>query len=303
MKRLILLCTIFCNIYAEKVLIITHSFNKPHFIEWQYHTFNKFMLDEYEFVVFNDARSSTYRNEVRKICSKYNLQCIEIPQAIHDRPYLHRLPGENYNNSCVRCANVVQYSLDQIGFDHNGLVMIIDSDMFLINAFSLKAFMQNTDLAGVAQSVPNVHYLWNGLVFFNMNTTPNKRSMNWNCGKVNGSSVDVGGHMHHYLVDNPQAHIKHLDVYHTGNLMCQSCRKNDSYYCAHGFEEKVQNNTYLDEANKQFLLKRPVNIEFLVNGHFLHYRGAGWDTKTPQYHKTKQQLCKEFIEAKIEKSL
>ena len=54
---------LFCNIFLlanvlttqTKVLIFTYSYNKPEFIELQYKTFKKFLLDDHELIVFNDA--------------------------------------------------------------------------------------------------------------------------------------------------------------------------------------------------------------------------------------------------------
>ena len=87
----------------SKVLIITHSYNRPDFIELQQKTFAKFLKDEYEFVVFNDAESNPDMfKKIEDTCKRCGIRCIKIPQAIHDKPYLHRWPGESNNHSCVR---------------------------------------------------------------------------------------------------------------------------------------------------------------------------------------------------------
>ena len=102
----------------SKVLIFTYAYNRPEFIKYQYLTFKKFMLDEYEFVVFNDARDNEMRKKIEHECKNFGLECVRIPQEIHSKPYLKRWPGETYDNACVRCANVIQYSLNELGFDH-----------------------------------------------------------------------------------------------------------------------------------------------------------------------------------------
>lgn len=179
MKKLLLLIVCAITIQANPVRIFTHVCNRPEFIEWQYLTFKKFMRDDYIFTVFNDAKDPGMAQRMVDMCKRYNIECIRIPQEIHSRPYLNRLPGEDYQSSCARCANVVQYSLDTVGFNYDGIVMIIDSDMFLTHPFSVKEFMTGYDIAAVPQSRNNdVHYLWNGLVFMDMRTLPNKRTLN-----------------------------------------------------------------------------------------------------------------------------
>ncbi len=211
---------------------------------------------------------------------KYGIRSIRIPQSIHRAPYLFRLPGEDYNHPCVRCANVVQYSLDTVGFKHDGLVMIIDSDMFLIEQFSLQEYLSNYDLAGVPQSRQHVNYLWNGLLFFNMNSLPDKTSLNFNCGQVDGIPVDVGGHTYDYLSTHPETRVKLI-----GHMLIP-----EGYVL---FEEEGM------PKNVRFLLEQGMcNIEFLIRYTFLHYRsGANWDYKPLQYHQTKTQILESFIKS------
>ena len=273
---------IISSILNAKVLIITHAFNRPDFIEVQYKTFKAFFKDEYEFIVFNDGERNGYKHSIENTCHNLNIKCINISQKIHDRPYLHRVRGEGNNDACVRCANVVQYSLDQIGFNHNGLVMIIDSDMFLVKEFSLVEHMKNCNLAGVPQSRRSltnnnvvVHYRWNGLVFFNMNTLPNKQEMNFNCGIISGAPLDVGGYISQYLKKYPMIRLKTFSSNHVNNIGIQN----------------------LSNPFQNYFNKKPHNIEFLLNFTFLHYRGGGnWDNKSPKYHVIKTKILNDLID-------
>ncbi len=42
---------------SAKVLLFTFAYNRPELIELQYKTFKKFLLDDYELIVINDAKS------------------------------------------------------------------------------------------------------------------------------------------------------------------------------------------------------------------------------------------------------
>ncbi len=264
-------------ILSENLLIMTHSFNRPDFIEIQDKTFKKFLKDDYTFIVFNDARQEEVSNQIIETCNRLNLPCIRIPQSIHDAPYLERWPGEDYHHPCVRCANVVQFSLDTLGFDHDGIVMIIDSDMFLVKEFCVQDFLDGFDIAGVPQWRKYVEYIWNGLVFFNMQTLPDKKTINFNCGQVDGIHVDAGGQTYHYLKNHPEVMRKPIDnQYYPSNFI-------------------VSETTH---ENVKFLFSRDcTNFEFLLKNSFFHYRSGGnWNNQPKEYHEKKTIVLNAFID-------
>ena len=67
MMRKFALCFFFCFVVTyqtttkQKILIITHNYNRPDFIEIQSATFKKFLQDDYEYVVFNDVQMKMSR--------------------------------------------------------------------------------------------------------------------------------------------------------------------------------------------------------------------------------------------------
>ncbi len=272
-----------------RLLVMTHSHNRPDFIKIQYHTFKKFLKDDYEFIVFNDAPSDNMRQQIEQMCNKYGLRCIRIPQEIHTYAYLHRLPRERFNHPCVRCANVVQYSLNEYGLAHDDLVAIIDSDMFLVKEFSIRDYMNQKDLAGVHQTRDNnVEYIWNGLIFFDMRTLPNKPLINFNCGEVNNTPVDVGGQMHHYLKHTPEARVRFIQQDYVAN----HAHKSIAMLLNMGFSH----------AMAQFIRANPPVVELYADGAFVHYRsGTNWDRKSARYHLDKTVVFNQLIERLLTK--
>lgn len=262
-----------------KVLVMTHAYKRPDFIPIQEKTFRKFLKDDYEFVVFNDARETVIFDEINRVCKNLGIRCITIPQEIHARPYLYREPEESYFHPCVTCANVVQYSLDILGFNHNGYVMIVDSDLFLIRNFSIKEYLENYDISGLAQNRGHVHYLWNGILFFNMNTLPCKNELSFNCGKIEGESCDVGGYTYYYFKNHPEVRLKgvnnHVDV-----GVCMRYGTTNS----HPFLQLL-----IDENIPE--------SEFFLNFTFFHYRAGGnWNYRSNEYHDHKTSALHKLID-------
>lgn len=289
---------IFFNI-ASKVLIITHNYNRPEFIEIQQKTFEKFLKDDYEFVVFNDARDIQTEHQITQACSLAHIDCIRVPQEIHTHPYLPRNPQDNLQQSNIRHANCVQYSLDILGFGHDGVVLILDSDMFLIRPFSIASYMANKDIAAFIKRTPSTVYcLCPALTLLSMNKLKDKYSLDFNTGVIDGWPVDSGGYTYYYLQQHPEVKLKSIDVLYSHQLFLADrhinrCNPDEvpnevktTFYMNLGFTDKEIN----------FLLKKPDTFEFYLENHFLHYRDGSNDTRqSQQYHVNKLRMFKQFI--------
>lgn len=298
--KLCLICLSFLvttALFAEKVLIFTYSYNRPDFIEMQHKTFKKFLRDDYEFVVFNDAPATNMAAQIDHKCAELGIRCIRIPQYIHNLPYLQRWKGEDYNHPAVRNCNVVQYSLNTLGFYHDGIVALFDSDLFLVKEFSITEYMQNYDVAGLPQSKDKggkaVEYLWIGLAFLKMNTMPNKTTINFNCGKADDVPVDAGGNSYYYLKNNPNISVGRMNLMNLPIFLCSECQ--NAGWCPHNTVELEANGFSPHEI--KFIQAGPWNTEFMLNRIFLHYRGGtNWDHKSGDYHSGKTRIFNDFID-------
>ena len=307
-----LLITGFSHFTQSKVLIFTYAYNRPDFIILQNKTFEKFLQDDYEFLVFNDATNPDNYREIKDTCKSLNVTCIDIPQEIHDRPYLHR-PTESqyapYHQPSVRNSNVVQYSLDTIGFDHNDIVLLIDSDMFLIKPFSAKKFMNGYDLAGFYKQKGEFtgidlpfSYLWIGLIFLNSSSLPHKTALNFNCGVIDDVFVDAGGYSYLFLEHVKTARIQSIDRICLRDVLCTNCLTTKSVHCNHN--TKLLQQLGFNDNLITFIQKMPMlhgnnihrNAEFLLENTFLHYRaGTNYNNAPKNYNANKTTFFNECI--------
>jgi len=288
---------------AAKVLIITHSYNRPDFIEMQSKMFKHFMLDEYEFVVFSDAKDEVMNEAIIDACKKSDVRCIRMPQELHKEPYLPRQPGDPLDRPNIRHANVVQYSMDILGFDHQGPVVVLDSDMFLVRPLSVVQELEseNWDMISFLKGTdPDITHLCPAFMIFSMDKLPNKRTMNFNCGTVKGASVDSGGHTYYYLQSNPTLKIKGLHEIYSYRLF-----GTDRFVPAHFIDKTTPVNEQIiilkelgfNEKEIAFLQKKPDSISFLSNHYFLHYRaGSNYDNQSKLYDQKKMALINEFFD-------
>ncbi len=279
-----------------KVLIFTYAYNRPDFILLQHQTFERFLQNDYEFIVFNDATQEKEYQDIKEICESLNITCIDIPQEIHTRPYLHRpecgrfMP---YQQASVRNSNVVQYSLDTYGFNHDDILMLIDSDMFLIKEFNVKSFMQGYDLAGFHKSccndtkriqhtneIPHIYYLWIGLIIIDMRSLRCKIALNVNCGFHEDIQLDAGGFSTLFLQNNRDASTRSIERICMHELMCEKCLLKKESSCSHtkpllleyGFSKETI--TFIQNVPVLYDKNRFRNAEFFFDNTFVHYRAG-----------------------------
>lgn len=309
----IMLIIAWCSVaYAlpSELLIITHCFNRPDFIEWQFKSFKQFLRDNYEYVVFNDAQDIILEHQIQNVCKVLGVRCIRVPQTNRGRPSNSSLTVSSWRHS-----QAIAYSMHELGFNHSGLVMLIDSDMFLIKNFSVTDFLQNYDISGIQQVRGGMTYMWPGLMFFRMNSLPNKAVIGFSPCENDGTWADTGGALHYYLESNPGVKVlffeqkyrlfldQALKVYIWDSQLtrerkyqrCSSCQKAGKS-CHHTktiLQELNFGNKILDclEINQI-----PPLSEFVLNDTFFHYvASSNWDKKDNEFHEKKTKVFCEFM--------
>lgn len=260
------------------IKIYTFAHKRPDFIGLQLQSFKKNLEDEFEFIVYNNAKFDTdqsYYNQIHLECKVLNLKCVDVQHDLELENYLFNLNsikicnhvGE-YTDPCIACAYPLCWAWKHHLGIENEKIVIIDSDMFFIEQFSFSQLFDNYDIAYVPQSRgKDIRYMWNGLVFANVSNIPEPLKLNWWCGLVKSVPVDVGGQTHHYLEEY-------------GN----SLRQNEI-----GVE-------HIDDDTAKF---QPSNYEYLKVDSIrkvLHYRGgSNWNLMSGQYHNEKTKWLRQLL--------
>lgn len=281
-----LLCS---TLLYSKILIFTQSYNRPDFIEIHYHTFKKFLLDDYELIVFNDATNKEIYSEITQMCAQYQIKCIPMPQELHDP----------CNYPSVRHCSIIKYSLETLGFNAADIVAIIDSDMFLIREFSIREYLKNFDLAGqlvTRYSQHNVYYVWAGIAFLDMRTMPNKNTINFDPAIIENVPTDSGGSTYYYLKQNPEARVKYFDdIIFLDDFFCDSCKESNQISCAHNIDI-MKNLDFSEPLIELTTYCQNYSIEIYLQNTFLHYRaGSNWTGDSSNFILQKTHCVNNFI--------
>ena len=270
--------------------VLTPSVNNPIFIEIQYKTLKKYMMCDYEFIVFNDAKEFsdftnggdvTVSKEIENTCKRLGIVCIKIDNNKHS----------NMSDAAIRCADSYN-SILEFQKENKDKYLVLDSDMFLIDYFNPESYYEDFSSAVVLQSRDKnsdnesyfglynnqiyctdsiCNYIWNGIFYFDMNKITNQNMLNWDCI----GAVDVGGAMCHWLntqVNEPLHYIQHLSS------------------CSWDLSE-IPDNLKNDDKLVEFLLNDPRNTNGkffceIYDNKFLHYRAGGnWRGEGLEFHK------------------
>ena len=154
------------------VRILTFHYNQSDFIELQHKGLKKFLKDDFELIVFNDAKADHHKKAIEKICFDLGIQCVRYEPKWHTKhPLNHYLQktlqdpsvekiwswhakttlDEIAQNPSVRHSHVIDYALEHYGYDHDDIIVIMDGDNFLIKPLSIRELLGRNDIIGFNQ--------------------------------------------------------------------------------------------------------------------------------------------------------
>lgn len=264
------------------VQIFTSVVNRPDFVEIQERLFKKFLKDDYQFNVVDDSLDDEISLEFKTICEKYNITYYRKEQDIK-RKTDPAIAGAEH------ATETIQWTFDEIikKKHSDSIVLFCDSDMFLLEEFSIKEYMEDELIAGALSIRGHVRYVWNGIMFFNMpklmEIDPN---LDFSGGVVENQLTDIGGNLYYYFKKN-NIDFKNINE---GGTTPDDCPEYPEEY--NGI--KIKEEMLLSEE----MWSKPqggFNFELHLNGTFLHYRaGTNWHTQSTW--KTKNDPLKKKAE-------
>lgn len=262
------------------VLFFTCVYNNPKFIELQHKTFKAFMQVPYRYVVFDDGKDGHMSQTNAATCSKHGIEYVRMPQRLHQS----YLPN-------IRHTDTIHYALSTLCSNYDGLVVLLDADMFLINPFNPYDYMGNYAFIGGEQTrgegEKKVVYIAPTLVFFDMTKLPNKETLNFSPGEILGNHCDVGGYMYYYLKNNPSLNYRLFVAKST-----------------HWFPQNVAAirqlgiNSYL----ASFIIGEKYGFELHGDHNFMHYYagGSNWPQYSAEYLQQKDRIFYGFMQGLFE---
>lgn len=291
-----------------KVRILTFHCNRPCFLEMQCKLFSQFLLDDYELLVFNDARTLDDEVSICEMCDRYGVQCIRFDQERHlidplnqylenqlARPevlshvlFHPSLKAQDIaENASVRHCHVIQYALDNYGYNHDDVVAICDGDAFPIRPMSIRSLLRGYDLIGARRHIwtENFDFLWVVFTAFQPRVLPNVQELKFHLDVINNSLCDSGSHTYYYHARYPD-----LRVFKSDPIPSSKMRNFDN--------RELQNKGFsLNEIQLIKDLPETSCIEFFFDRCFFHFGASSFVTLT---HQEKLHCVSQFVDRVLE---
>jgi hypothetical protein len=171
--------------------------------------------------------------------------------------------------------------------DHlNHVMLLLDSDCFLIAPFCPTSFLDGAPLAA-----PKVRREANGKAYnhlhpwpavFDLKRLPNVESINWHMTIIdNAVLTDNFGESYNYLANNPWLFDQIKTIHWSGHI----CHENNNLSTIHPSMIPYYNNEYRIEIFEQ---------------NFLHFaRGSNWAAERPSVLKAKWEFTEVYVNAAI----
>lgn len=288
MKKIIftLICFLLQTVLAsDKVLIMTYVHSRPDFIELHEKTFKAFLQNDYEYIVFNDAPSDSMRKQIEQTCNNLGIQHFRVPQHLH----IHGRTSPGH-----RHMDAIKYSLEVAGYKHDGIVVMIDADMFLVKPLDIIEYMQEYNFIGGYQDriKGDIRIIYTSpcLTFMNMRTLPNKDTISFEGGYIHGLACDVGAHTYYYFKNNPTINLYLYTAVSKDHL----CNLSNTELQALGYDTNTIN--FLAAVDRKY------GFEFHGDTYFMHYYagGSNWPGYSSTYLQEKNNLLNNYINQQIE---
>lgn len=260
------------------------------FIKLQYLSLKKFLKNDFEFIVFNDAKTFndytndgdlTIRQKVIDVCNELNITCINLNNDSHISIQI-----ASHRHS-MTLNEILKYQLS-----NPDKYLLLDADMLLIDYLDINKYQNKS--AVVLQERDEVRYAWPGLFYFDTTTATNLELFNW---FMNPGISDSGGMSEIWLktqIMDGETFPSTIDLrwkrdvdYNTSKI----------YFIKHLWssswdENELPNNLKGNDDLITFLKndKRNKDGKFfceIYDDVFLHYRGGGcnWMGEGMEFHK------------------
>lgn len=269
-----------------KTLVCTFATNNKFPITLQYAQFNKYMKNQFEFILFNDAYNEHETTKLQQIAEDLKITCVRVPQNIH------------HNNNASECyARTLNWAVKTYLSTVQEIVLLVHSDVFPVADIYVADIIQDNHIATTYEIRQGsegkvVTYFYPALTFINMKTADIKL-LDFNCRLGRGSTcetvgLDTGGLTHTYF-EKYKCNVKLLEAIQISNK---------NY-----FPENEDLNSYFSQIY-DICRKYELSSGWYAVGFYHYIAGSQWDApvgaiKRQEGHQKKLNTCCDFFLQKI----
>lgn len=256
-----------------KISIFSFAVNDKFPIDIMYRQFTKFLKEDFDFVLFNDAFDSQMEKNINTIASYNKINCVRVPQKIH----AVQNPSECY-------ASTLNWALRDYAVNNNSeIVVLMHSDVFPICDVSISNIIGEHTVASTMEfriiDGKGVNYFYPAFTIVNMKLLKNVCDLDFGLSP----GLDVGGKTKEFIENNPNA-VKFLANHQT------------SYFL--GTLREEESNAKYFKTDLDICRKYGLSAGWIAEGFYHYMAGSQWNASNPAFaqgHKERMELFLKYF--------
>lgn len=240
-----------------KITIFSFAVNDKFPIDIAYRQFKKYLKDDFEYVLFNDADNPEMERSINTITANNNIKCVKVPQSIHK---IHN-PSASY-------AETLNWAVHEYAVKNNHeTIVLMHTDLFPICEVSISDIIANYTVASTVEfrvmDGKGFNYLYPALTMVNMKLLQNPQELNFDLLP----GVDVGGKTKEFIEKYPQA-VKFLGNHQADYMMAIMHDQPIAEY----FREDIK-----------ICREHGLSAGWVANGIYHYMAGSQWNANNPTF--------------------
>ncbi|HEY1778185.1 MAG TPA: hypothetical protein VGG41_18655 [Solirubrobacteraceae bacterium] len=172
-------------------------------LTYQREMFARFMDEDHELVVVNDGRGATEAAVIAQAATTLGLRSAPVPAPEH-------------NNPSDALAAAMEFVVARLLGDDEEISVLLHADVLPGARFSLRELLGEGDIAAVAERKYSpdgqrmLSYPWSGFICLRTPTLPDRATIGFGAGVIDGIACDTGGAFRRYRRSHPELRLVEL---------------------------------------------------------------------------------------------
>lgn len=177
-----------------KISFFSFAVNDKFPIDIMHRQFKKYIKEDFDFILFNDAYENDMEQNINLITSSNNIKCVRVPQRIHQSKNIN--PSQCY-------ANVLNWATHEYAVQNNcEIIVLIHSDIFPICNVSILDIIGENIVASTTEyrllNNQSITYFYPAFTIINMNKLKDPNELNFDLD----DGLDTGGKTKDFIKNN-----------------------------------------------------------------------------------------------------
>jgi len=256
-----------------KISIFSFAVNDKFPIDIMQRQFAKYIKEDFDFILFNDANNSKMEENINTITSYNKINCVRVPQNIHSVNTINN-PSEAY-------ASTLNWAVHDYAVKNNcEIIVLLHTDVFPVCEISVLDIIGNKSVASVTEfrlmNGKGVNYFYPALTIINMKRLNDANELDFGLSP----GLDTGGNTKNFIENNPNS-VKFMANHQT------------SYFIA-----TLNNNEPIGEYLKTDLAicrAHGLSAGWIADGFYHHMAGSQWNASNPTFAEGHRQRMDLFL--------